>query len=106
MAERHSMAERSRLPAVLWDADVAVVLGLPSARAAREFLVNHGVAHARLGARIFITTETLVAFIRDHEERRQTKAEIRAKADAVVAEIAPTARQRRRGRRPPGADTE
>ena len=106
MEGRHSMVERSRIPLILWLADVAVVLGLPSPRAAGEFLANNGVPHARVAGRVFVLSETLVAFIKEHEERRETPAEARERADAVVRQIAPTARQCRRGRKPPEVEKE
>ena len=101
MVERASMRERSRIPLVLFPRDLQVVLDLPSERAAREFIQIHGIAHARLGGRMFVLAETLVAFIKEHEERRETPAEARERADTVVSQIAPTAAQRRRGRKPP-----
>ncbi len=98
---RPSLADRAHLPPVLWPEDVAVVLGLPSPRAAREFLRREGVPHTRVGGRVYVLAETLIAFFQGRQERRETKAEIRKRADKTVQQIAPTARQRRRGRKPP-----
>jgi hypothetical protein len=83
---------------------MAAVLGLPSPRAAKEFIATHGIPHIRLGKRVFVLAETLVAFLRDREKRRLTKEEARKKATETVRQIAPTARARNRGRKPPRVD--
>jgi hypothetical protein len=101
---RPSLAERAHWPPVLSPEDVAVVLDLPSERAARSFLVNNGVPHARVGGRMFVLSETLISFLRDHEVRRESPEEVRARADETIRQIAPTAHARRRGRRPPRPD--
>jgi hypothetical protein len=101
MGPRTSFAERAAPPLVLWPADLAVVLGLGGERMAREFIIEHGVPHVRLGHRIYVLRETLFAFLREHEERRPTRGQLREKADETIRQIAPTARQRRRGRKPP-----
>jgi hypothetical protein len=98
---RPTLAERAHLPPVLWPEDVAAVLGLPSKRAAREFLVKNGVPHSRVGGRMFVLAETLIEFLRDHEVRREPPEEIAARADETIRQIAPAARSRRRGQRPP-----
>jgi hypothetical protein len=102
---RPSLAERAQLPPILWPEDVAVVLGLPSERAAREFLVKNGVPHSRVGGRLFVLAETLIGFLRDREERRESPEEIAARADETIRQIAPTSRDQRRGRKPPGPRT-
>jgi hypothetical protein len=101
---RPSLAERTHWPPVLTPEDVAVVLGLASERAARDFIVRNGVPHARVGGRMFVLAETLIAFLRDLEVRRESPEEVRARADETIRQIAPTARACRRGRRPPRPD--
>jgi hypothetical protein len=98
---RPSLAERAHWPPVLLPEDMAVVLGLGSERGAREFLVKHGVPHARVGGRVFVLADELVGWLREHQQRHPTREELREKADATIREIAPTVRQRRRSRRPP-----
>lgn len=98
---RASLAERAALPPILSPEDVAVVLGLSSARAARELLLRHGVPHVRLGGRVYVLAESLVAWLRDRQERHPSREEVRARADETIRSIAPTSRARRRGRRPP-----
>jgi hypothetical protein len=98
---RRSLAERALWPPVLLPEDMAVVLGLGSERAAREFLAKHGVPHARVGTRVFVLADELVGWLRERQQRHPTREELREKADATIRGIAPTARQRRRGRRPP-----
>ena len=103
MDSRPSLAERANWPPILWPEDVAVVLGLASERAAREFLLNHGVPHIRAGGRVFVLTETLLSWMKGQEARQESKAEISARADETIRAIAPTTRERRRGRKPPKA---
>jgi hypothetical protein len=101
MDSRPSLAERATWPPVLDPEDLATVLGIPSARAAREFLQNHGIPHIRAGGRVYVLTETLLTWMKGQEARRESKAEISARADATVRAIAPTTRERQRGRKPP-----
>ncbi|MHC4473407.1 MAG: hypothetical protein ACYTDY_19070 [Planctomycetota bacterium] len=104
MKDRATLTERSALPPILLPEDVAVVLGLPSERSAREFLQKNGVPHTRIGGRVYVLTKTLVAFFEGKQERRPTRDEIRKKATETVRQIAPTARARGRGRKPPRVD--
>jgi hypothetical protein len=101
---RPSLAERARWPPVLTPEDVAVVLDLPSERAARDFAVRNGVPCSRVGGRMYILAETLIAFLREHEVRQESPEEVRARADETIRQLAPTAHARRRGRRPPRPD--
>jgi hypothetical protein len=98
---RSTLAERACWPPVLSPEDVAVVLGLGSERAAREFLMKRGVPHARVGGRVYVLTDELIGWLRQRQQRHPSREDLREKADATVRDIAPTARQRRRGRRPP-----
>jgi hypothetical protein len=92
---RASYVKRSRLPWILWPEDVALVMGLASPRSARAFLLRHGVPHARIGGRVYVTRDTLLAFLQEQEMRHPTKEEVRKKVDEDLKRIAPTARQRR-----------
>lgn len=98
---RPSLAERSRWPPVLDPADLAVALGFPSPRAAKAFVAKHAVPRCKVGGRIFVLRDSLIAFLRDHEERPETPEKRKARVDEVVRQIAPTARQRPKRRRPP-----
>lgn len=98
---RPTLAERAHWPPVLDPEDLAVVLGLPSERAAKEFIQTHGVPCIRLGQRVYVVVESLVAFFREHEARPPSREELREKADAVIAQIAPPVPARQRERRPP-----
>ena len=106
MGEQASMRERSRIPLVLFPRDLQVVLDLASERAAREFVVNNGIPYVRAAGRIYVLRASLIAFMLERQERRETPAEARERADALVSQIAPTAAQRRRGRKPPEVDKE
>jgi hypothetical protein len=79
--------------------DLAAVLGLPSERAAREFVARHGVPHCRLGGRIYVRLAALLAFLEAHETMALTDAEIRAEAAEDLDRLAPTLHQKQARRR-------
>ena len=100
------MVERSRIPLVLLPRDLQVVLDLASERAAREFVMTNGIPYVRAAGRIYVLRDSLIAFMLERQQRRETPAEARERADAVVKQIAPTAARKRRGRKPPEAGRE
>jgi len=99
--------DRSLPPPVLLPADVAALLDLPSPRAAREFVARHGVPHVRLGGRVYVRLESLLAFLEDREETPPGEAEARERAAEGLRRIAPSQRakqaRRRQARRKAGS---
>ena len=65
---------------ILLPEDIAIVLGLASERAAREFLQKHGVPASRVGGRIFVLRSSLLRFLREREGGEQTPPDIPAHA--------------------------
>ena len=93
--------DRSYPPPVLLPDDLATLLDLPSARAAREFISRHGVPHVRLGGRIYVRFDALLAFLEAREETQPTEAEVRERAAGELSRIAPTL-QRQQARKQAG----
>lgn len=71
------MNDRAALPPILWPEDIAVVLRLPHERAAREWILKHGLKHVRIGKRVYVLRESLMEFLKEKETRRPSREEIR-----------------------------
>lgn len=91
---RLPFVDRVLLPPVLLPDDIAVVLDLPSERAARELIVRHGVPHIRLGGRIYVRAAALLAFLEGREQVAPTEEAAKAKAEEDLRAIAPTLKER------------
>jgi len=99
MCEMEKRHERRHPPPVLVCGDLALLLDLPSERAAREFVARHGVPHCRLGGRIYVRLTALLAFLEAHETQVRTGEQIREEVAEDLLGLAPTLRQKQARRR-------
>lgn len=86
-------------PPVLLPADLAAILDLPTPRAAREFVARHGVPNIRLGGRVYVRLESLLAFLESREAVPPTEEEARDRAVEDLRRIAPSRRAAQTGRK-------
>jgi hypothetical protein len=58
---------RAAWPDPLFMPDLALVLGLPSVRAARDFVLDRGIPHLRVGGRLAVRRQALLSWLDSQE---------------------------------------
>lgn len=83
-SETPRRAHRVMWPPVLIATDLSELLGLQNARAARAFVVRHGIPYVKAGRTLLVVLESLVAWLREHEMQGDPDGDaLRAAADRL-----------------------